>query len=61
MFDVIQITRIALKMGYYELAKYLEDNKSEYSHFIIWGDQNKIDENKGDRGGIQFAKGEDFP
>lgn len=60
MFDVIQVTRIALKMGYYELAKYLEDNRSEYTHFIIWGDQNKIDENKGDRGGIQFAKGEDF-
>ena len=36
MFDVSAVTKIALKMGFYELADYLQNHKSEYSHFIIW-------------------------
>ncbi|MDD3361842.1 MAG: DUF5049 domain-containing protein [Hespellia sp.] len=41
MFDVSQITRIAIKMEYYELVNYLQEHKIEYSNFIIWGEQNR--------------------
>jgi len=37
MFDVTAVTKIALKMGFLELAEYLQNHKSEYCHFIIWG------------------------
>ena len=46
MFDVAAVTRIALKMGFQELADYLQDHKSEYSHFIIWGETSEQKQQK---------------
>ena len=37
MFYAIAVTKIALKMGFLELAEYLQNHKSEYCHFIIRG------------------------
>ncbi len=74
MFDVTQVTRIALEMGYYELANYLhiQDYKSDYLQFIIEGkvpvhsendlteEQNKPGEKKEYCGEIHFIDGKDF-
>ena len=35
MFDVVAVQRIANEMGFYELVVYLEENRKEYSHFIL--------------------------
>lgn len=38
MFDVATVQRIANDMGFYELVVYLEENRKEYTHFILTGD-----------------------
>lgn len=37
MFDVPMVQRLAYDRGYYELVCYLEENLSEYAHFILTG------------------------
>ena len=46
MFDVATVTKIALKMGFLELAEYLQNHKSEYCHFIIWGKTSEQEQQK---------------
>jgi hypothetical protein len=38
MFDVPAVQQIADEMGYFDLALWLEDHRSEYSHFILTGE-----------------------
>ena len=38
MFDVVAVQRIANDMGFYELVLFLEDNRKEYTHFILTGE-----------------------
>jgi hypothetical protein len=38
MFDVNTVQRIANDMGFFELVVYLEDNRCEYTHFILTGE-----------------------
>ena len=38
MFDVVAAQRIANDMGFYELVVYLEENRKEYTHFILTGE-----------------------
>ena len=37
MFDVPTVQRLAYDRGYYELVCYLEEHRSEYTHFILTG------------------------
>lgn len=37
MLDYLAVQRIAFEMELYELVTYLEENLSEYSHFILTG------------------------
>jgi hypothetical protein len=39
MFDVATVQRIAYDMGFHELVVYLEDNRKEYAHFILTGEE----------------------
>jgi hypothetical protein len=38
MFDVVVVQRIANDMGFYELLVYLEENRKDYTHFILTGE-----------------------
>ena len=38
MFDVNAAQRIANDMGFFELVVYLEDNRREYTNFILTGE-----------------------
>lgn len=38
MFDVPAVQQIADEMGCYDLALWIEDHRSEYSHFILTGE-----------------------
>ena len=38
MFDVPMVQRLAFDRGCYELVCYLEEHRSEYSHFILTGE-----------------------
>ena len=38
MLDVPTVQRLAFERGYYELVCYLEEHRSEYSHFILTGE-----------------------
>ena len=39
MFDVVAVQRIANNMGFYELVLFLEENRKEYAHFILTGEE----------------------
>lgn len=39
MFDVVTVQHIANDMGFYELVVYLEENRKEYAHFILTGNE----------------------
>jgi len=39
MFDVATVQRIANDMGFHELVVYLEENRMEYAHFILTGEE----------------------
>ena len=39
MFDVVAVQRIANDMGFYELVLFLEENRKEYAHFILTGEE----------------------
>lgn len=38
MFDVPSIQREAHELGFYELGIFIEENKADYTHFILSGD-----------------------
>ena len=38
MFDVPMVQRLANEYGFYELVVFLEDNRADYVHFILYGD-----------------------
>ena len=38
MLDVIRVQREAYERGFYELVIYLEENRSSYIRFILYGD-----------------------
>ncbi|MHB8963092.1 MAG: DUF5049 domain-containing protein [Saccharofermentanales bacterium] len=38
MFDVVVVQSIANDMGFYELVVYLEENRKDYTHFILTGE-----------------------
>ena len=38
MFDLPMVQRIANDMDYFELVIFLEENRSEYVHFILTGE-----------------------
>lgn len=39
MFDINAVQRIAYEMGHHELVCWLEDNRKEYTRFIMYGDE----------------------
>ena len=39
MFDIYTVQRIGLKMGFYEMVIFIEENKGEYVNFILHGDE----------------------
>ena len=39
MFDTCMVQRIGLKMGFYEMVIFVEENKGEYVNFILHGDE----------------------
>lgn len=38
MFDVTMVQRLANEYGFYELVVFLEENKADYTHFILYGE-----------------------
>lgn len=38
MFDVNAVQRIAFELDLYELVAWIEDNKKEYTSFILYGE-----------------------
>ena len=44
MFDIYTVQRIGLKMGFYDMVIFIEENKSEYVNFILHGDERIPDE-----------------
>ena len=39
MFDVNMVQRLAYERDFYELAIFLEENRKEYVHFILYGEE----------------------
>lgn len=39
MFDTYMVQRIGLKMGFYEMVIFIEENRTEYVNFILHGDE----------------------
>ena len=39
MFDVTMVQRLAFERDYHDLVIYLEENKEEYAHFIMTGEE----------------------
>ena len=39
MLDLPMVQRLAYEADYFELVLFLEDHKSEYIHFIFYGDE----------------------
>jgi hypothetical protein len=39
MFDVATVQRIAYDMDFHELVVYLKENRKEYAHFILTGEE----------------------
>ena len=44
MFDIYTVQRIGLKMGFYDMVIFIEENKSEYVNFILHGDDPEAEE-----------------
>lgn len=38
MFDIPMVQRLANEYGFYELVIFLEENKADYTHFILYGE-----------------------
>ena len=39
MFDTNMVQRLAYERNYYELVVFIEENRKEYVHFILYGDE----------------------
>lgn len=39
MFDVNMVQRLAYERDFYELVNFLEENRKEYVHFILYGEE----------------------
>lgn len=39
MFDVNMVQRLAYERDFYELVIFLEENRKEYVHFILYGEE----------------------
>lgn len=39
MFDVPMVQRLANEYGFYELVVFLEENRADYIHFILYGEK----------------------
>ena len=39
MFDVTMVQRLANEYGFYELVIFLEENRADYVHFILYGEE----------------------
>lgn len=37
MFDISMVQRLAFERNYFALVNYLEENRKEYVHFILYG------------------------
>ena len=62
MFDTYMVQRIGLKMGFYEMVIFIEENKGEYVNFILHGDEKSRREAAKTRFGKDYAtvmEGED--
>lgn len=38
MFDIHMVQRLANEMNFFELVIFIEEHRSEYVHFIMYGD-----------------------
>lgn len=38
MFDIYMVQRLAYENDFYEVVNFIEENKEEYVHFILYGD-----------------------
>ena len=38
MFDTNTVQRLAYERGFYELVVFIEENRKEYVHFILYGE-----------------------
>lgn len=38
MFDIPMVQRLAYERDFYELVLFLEENRKEYVHFILYGE-----------------------
>lgn len=38
MFDIAMVQRLAYERDFYELVLFLEENRKEYVHFILYGE-----------------------
>ena len=38
MFDTNTVQRLAYERGFYELVVFVEENRKEYVHFILYGE-----------------------
>lgn len=41
MFDLKRVQLIALRLGHYDLAEYIQENPKEYANFILRGKRSK--------------------
>ena len=39
MFDTNMVQRLAYERGFYELVVFVEENRKEYVHFILYGEE----------------------
>ena len=42
MFDIHRVQKEAFNHGFYELIMYIENQKTDYVHFILYGDENNV-------------------
>ena len=57
MFDIYTVQRIGLKMGFYDMVIFIEENKSEYVNFILHGDEKgRVEKGRVEQNKTRFAK-----
>lgn len=39
MFDLPMVQRLAFDRGFFELVTFIEENRKEYVHFILYGEE----------------------
>ena len=56
MFDTKAVQTLANEHGFYELVIFIEENKKEYSRFILTGESNSIGNSENKSGNTIFIK-----